>query len=121
MTDLMNRNKIDILQIGFIGWSYSKSWNSLLPGLLEFLIDLLKRRGVRDPSGVRFVPGEFRDSAHAYIVNSRLAEAISDIVPGPPLIPWGDYLGLLAKIQMYRDIKIARLVRSVVKQDSYKA
>jgi hypothetical protein len=121
MTDLMNRNKIDILQIGFIDWSYSKSWNSFLPGLLDFLIDLLKRRGVRDPSGVRFVPGEFGDSAHAYIVNSRLAEAISDIVAGPPLIPWGDYLGLLAKNQMNRDIKIARLVRSVVKQDFCKA
>jgi hypothetical protein len=119
MTDLMNRNQIDILQIGFIDWLYSLSWDSLRPGLLEFLIDLLKRRGVKDSSGVRFVPGEFRDSAHAYIVNARLAEAISNIIPGPPLIPWDDYLGLLAKNQMFRDIKIARLVKSVATQDSY--
>ena len=119
MTDLMNRNQIDILQIGFIDWLYSLSWDSLRPGLLEFLIDLLKRRGVRDRSGFRFVPGEFRDSAHAYIVNARLAEAISEIAPGPPLIPWDDYLGLLAKNQMFRDIKIARLVKSVATQDSY--
>jgi GR25 family glycosyltransferase involved in LPS biosynthesis len=119
MTELMNRNQIDILQIGFIDWLYSISRDSLLPGLLEFSIDLLKRRGVRDPSGVRFVPGEFRRSAHAYIVNARLAEAISDIIPGPPLIPWDDFLGLLAKNQMFRDIKIARLVKSVATQDSY--
>ena len=119
MTDLMKRNQIDILQIGFIDWVYSLSWDSLRQGILEFLIDLLKRRGVRDPSGVRFVPGEFRDSAHAYIVNARLAEAISEIIPGPPLIPWDDYLGLLAKNQVYRDIKIARLVKSVATQDSY--
>jgi GR25 family glycosyltransferase involved in LPS biosynthesis len=119
MTDLMNRNQIDILQIGFVDWLYSLSWDSLRPGLLEFLIDFLKRRGVRDTSGVRFVPGEFRDSAHAYIVNSRLAEAISDIIPGPPLIPWDDYLGLLAKNQRFRDIRIARLVKSVATQDSY--
>jgi hypothetical protein len=119
MTDLMNRNQIDILQIGFIDWLYSLSWDSLRPGLLEFLIDILKRRGERDPSGVRFVPGEFRDSAHAYIVNSRLAEAIADIDPGPPLIPWDDYLGLLAQNQMHRDTKIARLVKSVVSQESY--
>ena len=121
MTDLMNRNQIDILQIGFIDWLYSISRDSLLPGLLEFSIDLLKRRGVRDPSGLRFVPGEFRHSAHAYIVNSRLAEAISQIIPGPPLIPWDEYLGLLAKNQMYRDIKIARLVKSVVTQGPYQA
>ena len=120
MTDLMKRNQIDILQIGFIGRLNSISWDSLLPGLLEFLIDLLKRRGVRDTSGARFVPGEFRDSAHAYIVNSRLAEAISEIMPGHPLLPWDDYLGLLAKNQMYRDIKIARLVKSVVRHNSYK-
>jgi GR25 family glycosyltransferase involved in LPS biosynthesis len=120
MTDLMKRNRIDILQIGFIDWLYSLSWNSLRPGLLEFFIDFLKRRGVRDSSGVRFVPGEFRDSAHAYIVNARLAEAISDIIPGTPLIPWDDYLGLLAKNQMYGEIKIARLVKSVATQHSYK-
>ena len=119
MTDLMKRNQIDILQIGFIDWVYSLSWDSLRQGILEFLIDFLKRRGVRDSSGVRFVPGEFRDSAHAYIVNTRLAEAISEIIPGPPLIPWDDYLGLLAKNQVYRDIKIARLVKSVATQDSY--
>jgi len=119
LTELMKRNEIDILQIGFIDWLYSLSWDSLRPGLLEFLIDLLKRRGARDPSGIRFVPGEFRDSAHAYIVNARLAEAISDIIPGPPLIPWDDYLGLLAKNQMFRDIKIARLVKSVATQYSY--
>jgi len=121
MTELMKRNHIDILQIGFIDWVYSLSWDSLRKGLLEFLIDLLKRRGVRDTSGIRFVPGDFRDSAHAYIVNSRLAEAISEITPGLPLIPWDDYLGLLAKNQMYRDISIARLVKSVVTQDSYQA
>ena len=119
LTELMKSNEIDILQIGFIDWLYSLSWDSLRPGLLEFLIDLLKRRGARDPSGIRFVPGEFRDSAHAYIVNARLAEAISDIIPGPPLIPWDDYLGLLAKNQMFRDIKIARLVKSVATQYSY--
>jgi hypothetical protein len=97
---------------------YSISQDSQLSGILELLIDLLKRRGVRDPSGFRFVPGEFRDGAHAYIVNARLAEAISDIIPGPPLIPWDNYLGLLAKNQMYRDIKIARLVKSAVTQGS---
>jgi GR25 family glycosyltransferase involved in LPS biosynthesis len=118
MTDLMKRNQIDILQIGFINRLSSKSWDSLLPGLLEFLIDFLKRRGERDSSGVRFVPGEFRDSAHAYIVNSCLAEAISEITPGHTLIPWDDYLGLLAKNQMYRDIKIARLVKSVVRHNT---
>jgi hypothetical protein len=41
-------------------------------------------------------------------------------MPGHPLLPWDDYLGLLAKNQMYRDIKIARLVKSVVRHNSYK-
>jgi hypothetical protein len=115
----MKRHEIDILQIGFVDWLYPKSWDSFLTRSLDFLIDLLKRRGLVDSSGVRFVPGEFKDSAHAYIVNARLAEAISETFPGPPLIPWDDYLGLLAKGQMQRGIRIARLVKSVVSQESY--
>jgi GR25 family glycosyltransferase involved in LPS biosynthesis len=119
MTGLMERHQLDVLQIGFIDWLYSISWDSLRPGILEFLIDLLKRRGVKDSSGFRFVPGEFRDSAHAYIVSARFAAAVSETFPGPPLIPWDDYLGLLAKGQMHRGIRIARLVKSFASQDSY--
>ena len=115
MTDLMNRNQIDILQIGFVDW---RTPISIRSGPLEFLIDLLKRRGVRDSSGIRFVPGEFRDSAHAYIVNSRLAEAISETFPGPPLLPWDDYIQILAKSKIQLGIRIARLVKSVASQES---
>jgi GR25 family glycosyltransferase involved in LPS biosynthesis len=118
--DLMERNKLDILQIGFIDWLYSVSLRSISSGILEFVIDLMKRRGVKDASGVRFVPGEFRDSAHAYIVNARLAKAISETFPVPPLLPWDDYLGMLAKGQMHRGIRIARLVKSLASQASYK-
>jgi GR25 family glycosyltransferase involved in LPS biosynthesis len=116
MTDLMNRNQIDILQIGFVDWRNSISIRS---GVLEFLIALLKSRGTRDASGVRFVPGEFLKTTHAYIVTTRLAEAISETFPGPPLIPWDDYLGILANGQMQRGIRIARLLESVASQESY--
>jgi GR25 family glycosyltransferase involved in LPS biosynthesis len=116
MTDLMNRNQIDILQIGFIDWRNSTSIRS---GLLEFLIALLKSRGTKDSSGVRFVLGEFLKTTHAYIVNTRLAEAISETFPGPPLIAWDDYLGILANGQMQRGIRIARLLESVASQESY--
>jgi GR25 family glycosyltransferase involved in LPS biosynthesis len=116
MTDLMNRNKIDILQIGFLAWRNSMSIKS---GPLEFLIALLKQRGTTDSSGVRFVLGEFLETTHAYIVNARLAEAISETFPGPPLLPWDDYLGILAKSQIQLGIRIARLVKSVAAQESY--
>ena len=115
MTDLMNRNQIDILQIGFIDWRNSVSIRS---GPLEFLIALLKQRGTKDSSGVRFVPGEFLETTHAYIVNARLALAISGTFPGPPLLPWDDYLGVLAKSQTQPGIRIARLVKSVASQES---
>jgi hypothetical protein len=65
------------------------------------------------------VLGEFRFGTHAYIVNSRLAQAILEISPGPPLIPWDDYLGQLAQNQMYGEIQIARLVKAVAWQASY--
>jgi len=116
MTDLMNRNQIDILQIGFIDWRNSISIRS---GVLEFLISLLKEKGTKDSSGVRFVLGNFLKTTHAYIVNARLAEAISETFPGPPLIAWDDYLGILAKGQMQRGMRIARLQKSVASQESY--
>jgi hypothetical protein len=115
MTDLMKRNQIDILQIGFIDWRNSISIRS---GLVEFLIALLKNRGTKDLSGVRFVPGEFLETTHAYLVNTRLAQAISETFPGPPLLPWDDYLGVLAKSQIRKGIRIARLVNSVASQES---
>jgi GR25 family glycosyltransferase involved in LPS biosynthesis len=116
MTDLMKRNQIDILQIGFLDW---RNPITIRSGTLEFLIALLKQRGTKDSSGVRFVPGEFRDSAHAYIVNARLAEAISETFPGPPLLPWDDYIWILAKSKNQLGIRIARLVESVALQESY--
>jgi GR25 family glycosyltransferase involved in LPS biosynthesis len=119
LTDLMDRNQLDILQIGFVDWLYSISFKSVAPGILEFLIDVLKRRGKKDASGIRFVPGEFRSSTHAYIVNARLAKAIAETFPTPPLLPGDDYLGMLAKSQMHRGIRIARLVKSSVSQASY--
>jgi GR25 family glycosyltransferase involved in LPS biosynthesis len=115
MIGLMKRNQIDILQIGFIEHFYSLS---IRRGILEFLIDLLKRRGQKDTSGFRFVLGEFRAGTHAYIINSRLAEAISDTVVEPPLMPWDGYLESLAGQIGRGEIRIARLVKSVVSQVS---
>jgi GR25 family glycosyltransferase involved in LPS biosynthesis len=119
MIDLMKRNQLDILQIGFIETLYSVSFRSITAGPIEFLIALLRRKGKRDSSGVRFVLGEFRFGTHAYLVNDRLAEGISEISPGPPLIPWDDYLGQLAENHIYGEIQIARLVRPLVWQASY--
>jgi len=114
--ELMERNQLDLLQIGYVESFYSPSLRS---GLLEYLIALLRNRGTKDPSGYRFVHGDFRAGAHAYLVNSRLAEAISTSVPEPPLIPWDGYLESLARGQVGRgDIRIARLVQSVVSQAS---
>lgn len=114
--DLMERNQLDLLQIGYIENFYSPSVRS---GMLEFLIALLRNRGTKDSSGLRFVNGDFRAGAHAYIVNARLAEAIATYVPEPPLIPWDGYLESLARGQVGRgDIRIARLVKSVVSQAS---
>ena len=113
MIDLMKRNQLDILQLGFIEGPYSVSLRSILSGTLEFLIELLRSRGKRDSSGARFVLGEFRIGTHAYLVNDRLAEAIADTFPGPPLLAWGEYLSILAKGQMHRGIRIARLRKAV--------
>ena len=115
MTALMDRNQIDILQIGFIEHFYSLSIRS---GILEFLIDLLKRRGQKDVSGARFVLGEFRGGAHAYIINARLAEAISSTVDKPPLIPWDGYLASLAGQIGRGQIRVARLAKSFASQAS---
>ena len=115
MIDLMDRNKLDMLQIGYIEHFYSFS---LRPGVLESVISLLNGRGRKDASGVRFVLGEFRSGAHAYIVSSHLAEGISSAVSEPPLLPWDDWLGLMAKSQAHRNFRIARLVKSVVSQAS---
>lgn len=115
MMDLMDRNKIDMLQIGYIEHFYSFS---LRAGILESVIDFLNGRGRKDASGVRFVLGEFRSGAHAYIVNARFADGISSAVSEPPLVPWDDWLGLMAKAQKHRNFRIARLVDSVVKQAS---
>ena len=115
MMELMNRNKIDILQIGFIEHFYSFSFRS---GVLESIINLLNGRGRKDPSGFRYVIGEFRSGAHAYIVSSHLAEGISSAVSEPALLPWDDWLGLMAKAQTHRNFRIARLVKSVVSQAS---
>ena len=113
--ELMDRNKIDILQIGFIEHFYSFSFR---PGILESIINLLNWRGRKDPSGFRYVIGEFRSGAHAYIVSSHLAEGISGAVSEPPLLPWDDWLGLMAKAQTHRNFRIARLAKSLVSQAS---
>ena len=113
--DIMDRNKLDMLQIGYIEHFYSFS---LRPGVLESVISLLNGRGRKDASGVRFVLGEFRSGAHAYIVSSHLAEGISSAVSEPPLLPWDDWLGLMAKSQAHRNFRIARLVKSAVSQAS---
>ena len=115
MIDLMERNKLDMLQIGFIEHFYSFSLRS---GILEAVISLLNGRGKKDASGARFVLGEFRSGAHAYLVSNRLAEGISSAISEPPLLPWDDWLGLMAKAQTHRNIRIARLVKSVVSQAS---
>jgi hypothetical protein len=115
MTQLMIRNQIDILQLGFIEHFYSLS---IKRGVLEFLIDLLKGRGQKDISGTRFVMGEFRSGAHAYLINNRLAGAMSGSGTEPTLLPFDDWLGLIATGQTHRNIKIARLVKSVVSQAS---
>jgi len=115
MMNLMERNKLDILQIGFIEHFYPPSLRS---GVLESLINLLNERGLRDLSGFRYVLGEFRSGAPAYIVSARLAEGISSAVYEPPLLPWDDWLGLMAKAQKHRNFRIARLVKSVVSQAS---
>jgi hypothetical protein len=116
LTDLMERNKLDMLQIGFTSSLYLPS---LRAGILEFLIAVLKARGTRDSSGVRFVVGEFRAGTFAYIVNNRIAEAISEAVPNPPLIPLDGYFMSLAKGQMGRgDLRIARFIESKVSHPS---
>ena len=119
MMDLMGRNQLDLLQIGFIDSQYEMSLKSAKSGILEFLIDLLQRRGAKDSSGFRIVIGDFRSGSHAYLVAARLAREISKTSPVPPLLPWDDYLGLLAKSQMHRGIRIARLVKNFAPQSSY--
>jgi len=115
MIDLMNRNQLDILQLGFINSRNSIAQRS---GVLEGLIAFLKQRGTQDSSGVRFVLGDFKKTTLAYIINARLAEAISETFPGPPLLDWSDYLGILAKSQMHRGVRIARLKSDALMQDS---
>ena len=116
MLDLMERNQLDILQIGFIDHLYTVS---IRPGILEFLIALLKGRGTKDSSGTRIVLGDFRWGTHAYIINQRFAKSIVDVVSEPPLIPFDAWLGLMAQSQTDRKMRIARLAKSVVSQASH--
>jgi GR25 family glycosyltransferase involved in LPS biosynthesis len=116
MLDLMERNQLDILQIGFIDHLYTVS---IRPGILEFLIALLKGRGTKDSSGTRIVLGDFRWGTHAYIINQRFAKSIVDVVSEPPLIPFDAWLGLMAQSQTDRKMRIARLSKSVVSQASH--
>jgi GR25 family glycosyltransferase involved in LPS biosynthesis len=120
MIEIMKRNQLDILQLGFIEGPYSTSFSSFRAGPIEFLMSLLKGRGTRDSSGVRFVLGEFRIGTHAYLVNERLAQFVSEITPGAPLVPWDDYLGHLAETYIRGDIKIARLVKPIIYQESHR-
>ena len=115
LTDLMERNRLDMLQVGFTKWLYLPS---LRAGILEFLIAILKGRGTRDSSGIRFVLGEFRAGTHAYLVNNRIAEAFSLSNAEPSILPWDDWLGLIAMGQAHRKVRIARLVNSSVSQES---
>ena len=115
LIDLMERNKLDMLQVGFVENFYSIS---LRAGVLEFLIAVLKGRGTRDSSGIRFVLGEFRSGTHAYLVNKRIAEAFSFADTEPSILPWDDWLGLIAMGQAHRKIRIARLAKSSVSQVS---
>jgi len=114
--ELMERNQLDILQLGFIEHLYTVS---IRPGVLEFLIALLKGRGTKDSSGTRIVLGDFRWGTHAYIINRRFAQAISDVINEPPLIPFDAWLGLMAQSQTDRKMRIARLAKSVVSQASH--
>jgi GR25 family glycosyltransferase involved in LPS biosynthesis len=116
MLDLMERNQLDILQIGFIDHLYTVS---IRPGILEFLIALLKGRGTKDSSGTRIVLGDFRWGTHAYIINQRFAKSIVDVVSEPPLIPFDAWLGLMAQSQTDRKMRIGRLAKSVVSQASH--
>jgi GR25 family glycosyltransferase involved in LPS biosynthesis len=119
VVQLMKRNQIDILQIGFSEWLYSIS-RSLQSGLLEFLIALLKGRGTVDATGLRFVLGEFRAGTFGYVVNSRVAEAISEAVPYPPLTPLDGFFSSLASGQLGRSggIRIARLAKNAISHSS---
>lgn len=116
MLELMERNQLDILQLGFIEHLYTVS---IRPGVLEFLIALLKGRGTKDSSGTRIVLGDFRWGTHAYIINRRFAHAICDVISEPPLIPFDAWLGLMAQSQTDRKMRIARLAKSVVSQASH--
>jgi hypothetical protein len=114
MIDLMKRNQLDILQLRFICLQNSISSRSWV---LESLIAFLMKRGTQDSSGVRFVGGDFKKRHMlTWLLPVWLRQARR--LPGPPLLDWGDYLGILAKGQMHRGIRIARLKNAAFLQDS---
>jgi hypothetical protein len=115
MINLMTVNNIDLLQIGFIGQYYHVP---IQAGILKYLNAYLKNRGKKDSSGVRFVLGDFRAGAHAYIVNARLAEAICATATEPSIRPWDGYLNSVAIGQAGLDARVARLGTSVISQVS---
>lgn len=115
MIKLMTVNNIDLLQIGHI-WQYYDV--PIKAGILKYLNAYLRNRGKRDESGVRFVLGDFRAGAHAYIVNARLAKAICASAAEPSIRPWDGYLNSVAIGKAGLDARVARLRTSVVSQVS---
>jgi GR25 family glycosyltransferase involved in LPS biosynthesis len=119
LVELMSRQQLDMLQIGFIEHIYSIS---SLRGLLDFLVSIKQRRRRKDSlTGIKFVVGEFRAGTHAYLVNRSLAQTFSNSLVDPPLIAWDTYLGFLASsYESTGRMQIARLSKSTVAQASRK-
>lgn len=119
LIEVMLRHQLDILQIGFIEHIYLIY---RLRGFVDFLSSIKQRRRKKDSlTGVKFIAGEFRAGAHAYIVSSRAAQMLSNHVPEPPLMAWDTFLGFLAISHEYMgNVKMARLTKSKVAQASRK-
>jgi GR25 family glycosyltransferase involved in LPS biosynthesis len=114
---LIRRNEIDILQIGYIDHLYRLYRPR---GLLDLMLALKENRFVLDKeSGLTIVRNEFRAGAHAYFVSRRGALAISNSLPTPPLMAFDTFLEQLAKTSRHPEgIQIARLSKSLVQQRS---
>jgi len=109
----MQTHNLSVLQIGFVSHVYRLTRPR---GLLDLLLATRAGRVRRDKgSKLRFVVGEFRGGAHAYLVDKSMAtELIGANLP--PFLSSDNFFESLARHGgAYR---IARLFRSAVEQES---
>lgn len=114
--DIMSRENLDLLQVGYIGFLYKLTKPR---GLLDLIL-AFRAKKIRRDSKTRtvLVADEFRAGAHAYIINKRLANVLVG-ANTPTLLATSSFLASIAGTS--ERFQFARLFKSALEQNSRSA